>query len=717
MRRIDEKGRAFLTGLFGGWVSFDRVERKLYGHDIAALPGLMRPVVGGTLPDAVVQPATEAELVSLVRWAAENSVPLTPRGKATSGYGGTLPVRNGLVVDFHHLNRIVGIDAAAETATVEAGVVWEKLDSELARHDLTLRLYPTSYPSATVGGWLAQGGSGIGSYEMGTFRENAVSACVVLPGGEVKDIAGAELDLVSDAEGITGLISRVTLRVQRLEELGVAGVSCPTAENLQSFLEDVIGRGLPVWSVLFINPRMAELRNQAPLREHLGNPVEERVELPAAHIITLAFRKRDDSSVRRGLAGILEKHQACLLPDSVARHEWQNRFKIMLVKRLGPSLVPAEIVVPLSRLAAVMDEINRKVTQPVVKEGIVIRNGAGGQPEVTILGFIPCDQRRFSYPFVFTPSLSILKIAQKHGGRPYSTGLYFPGKAAEVLGAGRAGRLREYKHKIDPGDILNPGKVTAGGSLLGWFMKLAAFAEPLARPLGNRMSVRIGERPAKPVRGIPADIAWYAYGCSQCGYCVTECDQFSGRGWESQSPRGKWYWLREYMEGRERWNQAMVDTFLACTTCELCNLRCSASLPIESSWTKLRGQLVHERKRMTFPPFEIMSAALRKEGDIWAGYRKDRGNWFPEELLSRHGPARRATAVYFAGCTASYVERDIGLASGSLPGSRPAPAAGTQPARRGLLAEAKVGAVSSSCLETLEARLAEAGTACQRGRW
>ena len=111
------------------------------------------------------------------------------------------------------------------------------------------------------------------------------------------------------------------------------------------------------------------------------------------------------------------------------------------------------------------------------------------------------------------------------------------------------------------------------------------------------------------MRGIPADVAWYAYGCSQCGYCIDECDQFYGRGWESQSPRGKWYWLREYMEGREEWDQFMVDTMIVCTTCELCNLRCSASLPIEPSWMKLRGQLITEEKKMTFPPFEMMAAS------------------------------------------------------------------------------------------------------------
>ena len=158
-------------------------------------------------------------------------------------------------------------------------------------------------------------------------------------------------------------------------------------------------------------------------------------------------------------------------------------------------------------------------------------------------------------------------------------------------------------------------------------------------------------------------MAWYAYGCSQCGYCIEECAQFYGRGWESQSPRGKWYWLREYMEGREHWNQFMIDTMLVCSTCELCNLRCAAALPIESSWMKLRGELVNHEKQMTFPPFEMMAAALRKEGDIWAGYRKDRDAWFPRDLIEKHGPDHRAKVIYWAGCTASYVEHDISMAA------------------------------------------------------
>jgi len=50
----------------------------------------------------------------------------------------------------------------------------------------------------------------------------------------------------------------------------------------------------------------------------------------------------------------LESCHAELLSDRIAQHEWEHRFKIMLVKRLGPSLVPAEVVVPLSSLGNFM---------------------------------------------------------------------------------------------------------------------------------------------------------------------------------------------------------------------------------------------------------------------------------------------------------------------------------------------------------------------------
>ena len=105
-------------------------------------------------------------------------------------------------------------------------------------------------------------------------------------------------------------------------------------------------------------------------------------------------------------------------------------------------------------------------------------------------------------------------------------------KADEVLGKERADRLRAFKAQVDPKGLLNPRKVIGNG-LFGTAMGLAGAFEPLIRPFGNAVITMVGERPTEPVRDIPPDVAWYAYSCSQCGYCVDECDQFYGRGWES----------------------------------------------------------------------------------------------------------------------------------------------------------------------------------------
>jgi len=643
-------------------VTFNKTERKLYGHDIAVIPPMVKPLVGDTTPDAVVLIDSEQELIEIMRWAYENGIPVTPRAKASSGYGGVLPLKKGLVVDFYRMNKILKMDKSALTARVQAGVVWEKLDKVLARDDLALRLYPTSAPGSTVGGWLAQGGSGIGSYEYGWFKDNVVSARVVMPDGSVKGFAGDDLDLISDAEGTTGFISEVTINIRPLEELGVISIACKNPHCTQGLYQAIADEDLPIWSSMFINPRMAKLKNQAPLRVHHGKPAEERVLLPEAFITTVAFRAKDRDKIAPRIAELAKAHNAEILPDEIAQHEWENRFKFMVVKRLGPSLVPAEVVIPLSALGDVLDEIESKIDQPIVKEGVVIKKGLDGKPEVVLLGFIPSDERKFAYNFVFGLVMTVMNIAARHGGRPYSTGIYFTRMADEVLGKERVRKLKEYQKKVDPRSLLNPGKVTGDG-VMGLLLSVASKFEPIIRPFGNYVKTHVGERPTKPVKGIPAEIAWYAYSCSQCGYCVDECDQFYGRGWESQSPRGKWYWLREFMAGREKWNQAMVDTIISCTTCELCNMRCSTSLPIEQSWLALRGKLIQEDGRMTFPPFEMMVQALEREGDIWAGYRKDRSVWFPKDLIAKHGPGKKSKNVYFAGCTASYVEEDIGIGS------------------------------------------------------
>jgi FAD/FMN-containing dehydrogenase len=134
MRELKAAQKTELDDLFGYRVRYDRRERTLYSHDVGVMPALISPFVGDTMPHAVVQPDGEEELVELVRWASRYRLPLVPRGRATSGYGGALPVKGGIVVDSFHMQEILDIDVENETVTVEGGVIWQRLDRELAKH-------------------------------------------------------------------------------------------------------------------------------------------------------------------------------------------------------------------------------------------------------------------------------------------------------------------------------------------------------------------------------------------------------------------------------------------------------------------------------------------------------------------------------------------------------------------------------------------------------
>ncbi len=638
---------------YGHRVSFDELERKIYAHDMGVMPSMVKPLVGNPIPDGIVQPQSEEELQNLVNLARADKVKLTPRGKATSGYGGVLPVEGGLVVEFNRMKKIINIDPVERTATVEPGVVWNELEYHLNQAGLTLALYPTSAPSSTVGGWLAQGGAGIGSYEYGYFIDNVISARLIQIDGEIRELSGKDLDLVSGANGITGFISQVKFRVKGLKPMHVTAISFEKAEEMASFMQDLYDRKILLWSVTFINPEAVKMKNLLPPHLHHGRVVEDhhRLMLPEKYIAVLACTADRCELVRGEFITLAGKNHGEILSEEIAEHEWTARFEPMRAKRIAPSLIPSEVIVPVESLAKFIEEVRQEIKHPFILEGFATK-----RREFVLLGFIPHDERKFNFNLAFGLSLTVLKIARQNGGRPYATGLYFTGMAREVLGGEQVEKLRSFKNQIDPDGLMNPGKVM-DRSLVATGLNVANAMEPLIRVFGNWAQGREAGEVFKERKGLPGDIAWYAYACSQCGYCIDHCDQYYGRGWESQSPRGKWTFLKMLMEGEVEWDQRAANTILACTTCEMCNRTCQLDLPNESSWLKLRGLLIDQSGYRTFPPFEMMVNTMRQQGNIWASYARDRDAWITDEI--RPIIKEKAEYAFFPGCTSSFVEQDV----------------------------------------------------------
>ena len=162
MAAVTERVEDRLKDIFGDRVRTDRVERKMYSFDIGAMPKLVKPFVPAGIAGAVVRPKNEEQVVELVRLAAEEGLKLVPRGWATSGYGGVLPLPGAVVVDTTGLKSVLSIDKDSMTVTVQASAVWEQIEREINPEGVSLRLYPSSTPASGAAGWLAQGGAGFG---------------------------------------------------------------------------------------------------------------------------------------------------------------------------------------------------------------------------------------------------------------------------------------------------------------------------------------------------------------------------------------------------------------------------------------------------------------------------------------------------------------------------------------------------------------------------
>ncbi|HML26716.1 MAG TPA: FAD-binding oxidoreductase, partial [Methanomethylovorans sp.] len=379
---LNEQQKRDLASIFGEGVNFKKKERHFYTHDVGSLPPVVKTFLGNTEPAAIVKIRDEEQAVKLMEFARKYEIAIVPRAGASSGYGGVIPTKGGIIADVTPMRKIISIDKENVKVTVGAGIVWEKLESKLNKEGLAAQAVPSSAMSATVGGWLAQNGLGYGSYEYGWSQDTMESARVVLPNGEIKDFKGDELQKIVGTMGTLGIITQVTLKVRELEKTAAISAKFPDATSMQKAIELVRERKVALWSVSFINPEWAQMKNRAPPKTHYGEPVEEhRPELPNAYICNFAYPGSRDVSA---LKGIIKVAGGEILPDEIAKHETEEWFRSMKVKRLGPSFIPAEVIVPVSSIGKVFDEINKKIGLTVLVEGMVAKGD-----EAVLLCFMP----------------------------------------------------------------------------------------------------------------------------------------------------------------------------------------------------------------------------------------------------------------------------------------------------------------------------------------
>jgi glycolate oxidase len=177
-------------------------------------------------PEAVVFPASTAEVAAVVKLASQYKVPVTPRGAGTNLSGGTLPVRGGIVLEFSRMTRILEIDTVNQRAIVEPGVVNLDLQNTLAPLGYNYAPDPASQKSSTIAGNIGEDAGGPHCLKYGVTSNHVLGLEVVLADGQVVHLGGSAEDgpgydltgLLVGSEGTLGIVTKATLRIMRLPE-------------------------------------------------------------------------------------------------------------------------------------------------------------------------------------------------------------------------------------------------------------------------------------------------------------------------------------------------------------------------------------------------------------------------------------------------------------------------------------------------------------------
>ena len=214
-------------------------QRKQFSKDFYWYSPILTEKLAGCVADLVVKVSTQDDVRQVAAVAAKWKVPLTVRGGGTGNYGQCVPMENGLVMDVTSMCRV--LDIAPGRVRVEAGARMYDIEKTVAETGQALRMWPSTWNVATIGGFIAGGFGGIGSIRHGILRDpgNMLSARVMTVELEPRiiELHGDEIQQVQHAFGTNGVILDVELALSP----AIAWVHCtalfPTYRGVLDFAQ------------------------------------------------------------------------------------------------------------------------------------------------------------------------------------------------------------------------------------------------------------------------------------------------------------------------------------------------------------------------------------------------------------------------------------------------------------------------------------------------
>lgn len=450
-----------LADIVGERLSCSSAELYCYSCDASQVRGR---------PEYVVRPKDRDEVSMIMALAFEKRVPVTPRGAGTGLAGGAVPLKGGIVLDLSSMDRILEIDCSCRQVLVEPGVVRDRLNLALLPSGLFFPPDPGSSAMCSIGGLLANNGSGMHCVKYGTTRDYALDLEIVLADGSVihtgsqvlKSSAGYDLTrLFIGSEGTLGVITAARLRVVPLPKarrLVLAAFRSPEEAGLA--VNRVLSAGIVPAACEILDRTTVEVLHRCD--PHLALPTADLIlfEADGEPTAVLDEAARIEEVCLQSAISIDTASEAAEMEEVWAA----RRLVGAAVSRLDPKktriYVGEDVGVPVGMMPVLIrrvQEISEDAGIPAMKYGHIGDGNLHVALFVDLSDEAEVERAKLAAHRIHLAALDLGgTVSAEHGvGRARSSYMRLQwGGALDVM--------RAIKRALDPRGILNPGKLDLG---------------------------------------------------------------------------------------------------------------------------------------------------------------------------------------------------------------------------------------------------------------
>lgn len=415
------------------------------------------------LPRAVVFPNSTEETSEVLALLHDEAISFAPRGAGTGLSGGALAINRGIVIELARMRKILEVDRENRIARVETGLVNAQLSRAVAPYGLYYVPDPSSQPSCTIGGNIAENAGGIHCLKYGTTTDHIVAARVVLADGGVVDLdlqkPGFDLlGVFVGSEGTFGIATEATVKLARIP---------PAVRTLLADFVDVYDASRAVSAIIAagILPAALEMMDNAIIRA-----VEASVFTAGLPIDAQAVLLVELDGIEAGIDETAEKAEAILREHgarSVHRATDEKERKKLwaarkgafgAVGRLSPDIMIQDAVVPRSRLPEVLAETYRISAKYNLQLANVFHAGDGN-----LHPLICFDLRRGAdLEKVRQAGREIMETCVRAGGSitgEHGVGLDKSSYLPLIFSEDDMDTMLRVRAAFDPSGLCNPGKI------------------------------------------------------------------------------------------------------------------------------------------------------------------------------------------------------------------------------------------------------------------